>query len=662
MKESASAALVIAGQPNCGKTSIFNALTGSHQYVGNWPGVTVEKKEGKLSSGEREISVTDLPGCYALTPFTLEEGVSRAFLLEGDYDLILNVIDGTQLERQLYLTIQILSLKRPTILVINMMDEVSESGKKIDTERLSWLLGIPVIPVVARTGEGMEELKSLIVQLIKNPALAPQKWETGDAFYATVLSAARYLRGLHFPEFKALKYLEHDEETEKEIETALPEALPLVIKIRDEMEQKTRRLGGLAASDWIHGVSRGIQAEVVSTVPRPESRKKRILAGIDKAALGRFSGVPLFFLVLFLMFQATFIMGDLIIGLLEFGLDAVTGLFEGMSSSLLSSFLSDGVLGGVGNVLLLTPYVGIMFLLLSFLEDSGYMARAAFVMDRFMHKLGLHGKAFIPLVMGFGCNVPAIMAARTLETQNERLKTILMVPFMSCSARLPVYVVFAGAFFGRRAGLVVFSLYLAGILAGILTGLLLSKTYLRDSSEGLIMELPPYRLPLLKSLLINTWNKTKGYIEKAGTLILVVSVVLWGISYFPSGVEFGGPESIIGRIGRFLQPVFAPLGFDFRMTAALISGFVAKEVVISTLGILLTAGENLHAALQAIMTAPVALAYLVFILLYTPCLATVAVMRSETGSAKWTAISVGYGLIVAWISAFLVKAIASLFT
>ncbi|HOV63690.1 MAG TPA: ferrous iron transporter B, partial [Spirochaetia bacterium] len=273
-----------------------------------------------------------------------------------------------------------------------------------------------------------------------------------------------------------------------------------------------------------------------------------------------------------------------------------------------------------------------------------------------------HGKAFIPLVMGFGCNVPAIMAARTLETQHERLKTILMVPFMSCSGRLPVYVMFAGAFFGRKAGLVVFGLYIGGVLLGILTGFILSKTALKETSEGLIMELPPYRFPLLKSLLINTWNKTKGYIKKAGGLILVVSIVLWIISYFPKGVAFGGPESLIGQIGRILQPIFAPLGFDFRMTAALISGFVAKEVVISTLSILLQAGENLQAVLMTLMSAPVALAYLVFILLYTPCVATVAVMRSETGSARWTALSICYSLCIAWVMAFLVKNLAGIFT
>ncbi|HOV65283.1 MAG TPA: ferrous iron transporter B, partial [Spirochaetia bacterium] len=349
-----------------------------------------------------------------------EERVSRNFLLEGDYDLILNVIDGTQIERQLYLTIEVLSLKKPMILVINMMDEVRESGKTIDTERLSSLLGIPVVAVTARTGEGIAELHDLIIDQIDHPTLSLQRWERKDLVYLTIRNVAEIIRGLHVPEFKALKYLEHDEETEKEIASSIPEALDSIEKLREDLERKTRRTGDRAVSDWIFGICHGLYTEVVKNIPRPESRKKRILAGIDKAALSRFTGIPLFFIVLFIMFQITFSAGDFIIGLLELGLKAITHLFEGMKNPLIESFLVDGVLGGVGNVLLLTPYVGIMFLILSFLEDSGYMARAAFVMDRFMHRLGLHGKAFIPLVMGFGCNVPAIMAARTLETQHER--------------------------------------------------------------------------------------------------------------------------------------------------------------------------------------------------------------------------------------------------
>jgi len=584
--------VLLAGQPNSGKTSVFNALTGARQRVGNWPGVTVERKEGRCAVGESELVIVDLPGSYSLEPYSLEERVTRDALAAEPDAVVINVVDATRLERQLPLTLQMIAAGNPLVVALTMNDELAAEGRSIDAESLGRELGAAVVKVDGRRGAGARELaKAAFLATKPQPSTA-----TGMAAAGSFEERHRHSRAL---------------------------------------------------------------SHTVMPAPSTAGAPRGGLAGrADALALHPVAGPLLFLAVIFAMFQLTFSLGGLLGSLLDSLMASLDAAAATLTIPLLASFVRGALLGGVGNVVSLVPFVFIMFLILSFLEDSGYMARAAFATDAFMHRVGLHGKAFIPLVMGFGCNVPAIMAARTLESPRDRLRVMLMVPFTSCSARLPVYVLIAGAFFGRRAGFVVFGLYVAGILAGIGTAMVSAKVMSVGRGVGLIMELPPYRLPLPKSLLLTAWQRTKEYLAKAGSIILLASAFLWLLSAMPLGSS--AADSLLGKIGHFISPVFAPLGFDWRMVIGLASGFVAKEVVISTLGVLAPAGSSLSAALPGMMGPGAALAYLVFILLYTPCLATIAVMRSESGSRKWTTISVAWGITLAYCSAFVVRLAAAL--
>ncbi len=680
--------VAVIGQPNCGKTSLFNALTGSNQYVGNWPGVTVEKKTGKFELNGYSIILQDLPGTYSLIPWGADEKVSRDYLFTEQYDAIINIIEAPHLERQLYLTFQLASLGVPMLIAVNMMDEFEAEGKLLDVKRLSELLGIPVVAMSVRLGRGLDEFRSKLTELFTAENRAAHQHAGKNAFAqlavspeTELLTATEAVMSEHtmyqqrvkndYPNIKpftgALLYLLGDtgftcyteqagsdmEMLERALLTAKSEYChkkhtPQTIKINEYIAEEF----GI----WLYGIARGIARECIKLRKDNEYARKNRSALIDKVVLQPAIGLSVFLLVIFLLFQATFTLGDIFIGYLELGLDYIKNITANLHPAWLSSLIEHGVIGGAGNVLLLTPYVFTMFFLLSFLEDSGYMARIAFVTDHVMHKLGLHGRAFIPLVMGFGCNVPALMAVRTLDNEKDKIKASLMIPFMSCSARLPVYVLFAGAFFKHYAGIVVFLLYLAGIAAGIFTGWLLSKTIIREKSEGVIMELPPYRIPLIKNMFLSAWTKTKSYIIKAGTIILGLSIVLWMFSYFPEQ----GANSLLAGIGRAIAWIFKPLGFDWIMTVGLLSGFVAKEVVISTLGILYANTGDLSTLLPAIINIPTALAYLVFIVLYTPCIATLAVMKTETGKTRWAVLSVSWGLFLAWISAFIVKHVAQL--
>lgn len=680
--------VAVIGQPNCGKTSLFNALTGSNQYVGNWPGVTVEKKTGKFELNGYSIILQDLPGTYSLIPWSADEKVSRDYLFTEQYDAIINIIEAHHLERQLYLTFQLASLGVPMLIAVNMMDEFEAEGKLLDIKRLSELLGIPVVAMSVRLGRGLDEFKSKLTELFTSENRAANQHAGKKAFAqlavspeTELLTATEAVMSEHtmyqqrvkndYPNIKpfagALLYLLGDtgltcytEQTGSDMEM-LERAL-LTAKseyCRKKHTPQTIKINEYIAEEfgiWLYGIARGIARECIKLRKDNEYARKNRSALIDKVVLQPAIGLSVFLLVIFLLFQATFTLGDIFIGYLELGLDFIKNITASLHPAWLSSLLQHGVIGGAGNVLLLTPYVFIMFFLLSFLEDSGYMARIAFVTDHVMHKLGLHGRAFIPLVMGFGCNVPALMAVRTLDNEKDKIKASLMIPFMSCSARLPVYVLFAGAFFKHYAGIVVFLLYLAGIAAGIFTGWLLSKTIIREKSEGVIMELPPYRMPLIKNIFLSAWTKTKSYIIKAGTIILGLSIVLWMLSYFPEQ----GANSLLAGIGRAIAWIFKPLGFDWIMTVGLLSGFVAKEVVISTLGILYANTGDLSTLLPVIINIPTALAYLVFIVLYTPCIATLAVMKTETGKTRWAVLSVSWGLFLAWISAFIVKHVAQL--
>lgn len=623
--------LIIAGQPNCGKTSIFNLLTDSSQYVGNWTGVTVEKKEGILTlKNKKALLVTDTPGTYSIFGHTPDELVTENVLISKAYDILLITVSATTLERQLQFVLEASLINKKKILIITMNDELESQGKTLDLTSLSKSLKMPVAIINGRTGAGLVELKDSIEREIIRDESETQVNVNELASLSNPLSKKlqEEEKRLNIELLAAYKHLtvEHADFTEKEL----------------------------------HISAQNVYASSLRFTEKKNTFFEKVTIFLDRLILSKYFGIPIFFLILFAMFQATFTIGDFVFSQIELVLIYLSDLANLIPIPIIASLLSSGIIGGAGNVLALAPYVFIMFLILSFLEDSGYMARTAFIMDRFMHKLGLHGKAFIPLVLGFGCNVPAIMAARTLESPKDRIKVALMIPFTSCSARLPVYALFSAVFFGKYASLVVLSLYLGGVLAGLGTAFLLSKTKLGGKSDDFLMELPPYRLPRIKNLFINTWNKTKGYIQKAGTVIVFASILLWILSYFPSGVEAGSEASFLGMLGKFLAPVFSPLGFDYRMTISLLSGFAAKEVIISTLSIV-SGGLDLSSALPLMMNSATSLGYLVFILLYTPCLATVAVMRTETGSTRWTIFSVLYSLFLAYGLSFVVRSIALLF-
>jgi ferrous iron transport protein B len=581
-----TAALI--GNPNVGKTSLFNTLTGSNQYVGNWAGVTVEKKEGFMNE---DLKIVDLPGIYAMDTFSSEEKVAKEFLASGEADFIINIVDASNLVRNLYLTTQIKEYKTPIILVLNMMDVAAAKGLEIDTDLLSEKLGVTVIPISASKGKGLDELKSLL--------------ERGN-----------FLSVANENDFQF-----HDE---KEAYEYISELLSTAVKKKDSSRQtKTEK--------------------------------------IDKVVLNKFLAYPLFFLMLWLIFEFTFSwVGQPLAGYLSHLMDDVlvptlSSLLSG-SSPWFSSLIIDGIVGGVGSVIVFLPVILTLFLGISFLEDSGYMARAAFIMDKAMRKMGLSGKAFIPLIVGFGCSVPGIMTARTLESEKDRKLTALIVPLMSCNARLPVYALFASVFFPGRETTVVFSLYLLGIFLAFLLGMLFKRTIFRKDEEPFIIELPEYKAPELKNLMNHTWDKGKGFLKKAGTLIFSVSVVIWVLSNFNFSGMTDINNSILATIGSFVSPVFIPLGFaSWQNAVSLITGLMAKEVVLGTMGVIY--GGALATSIQTYFTPASAYAFLVFVLLYTPCVSVIATMKKEFGTGM-AVFSVTYQLVLAWVVSFIVYRIA----
>lgn len=583
-----TAALI--GNPNVGKTSLFNSLTGSNQYVGNWAGVTVEKKEGFM---DEDLKIVDLPGIYAMDTFSSEEKVAKEFLASGEADFIINIVDASNLERNLYLTTQIKEYKTPIILVLNMMDVAAAKGLEIDADLLSEKLGVTVVPISASKGKGLEELRKVI--------------ERGN-FLSGIIE-----NDFHF-------------QTERETYEFIDRLLSSVVRKKDTSRQ---------------------------------TRTEKI----DRVVLNKFLAYPLFFLLLWVIFELTFSwVGEPLAGFLSHLVDDVLvpylGILLGGSSPWFSSLIIDGIVGGVGSVIVFVPVVMTLFLGISFLEDSGYMARAAFIMDKAMRKMGLSGKAFIPLIVGFGCSVPGIMTARTLESEKDRKLTALLVPLMSCNARLPVYALFASVFFPGRETAVVFSLYLLGILLAFLLGMLFKRTIFRKDEEPFIIELPEYKAPELKNLMSHTWEKGKDFLKKAGTLIFSVSVVVWFLSNFSLSGMTDINHSILAGIGSFVSPVFIPLGFaSWQNAVSLITGLMAKEVVLGTMGVIY--GGGLTASLQNHFTPASAYAFLVFVLLYTPCVSVIATMKKEFGT-RMAAFSITYQLALAWVVSFIAYRIALL--
>ena len=665
--------VALAGNPNCGKTTLFNALTGSNQYVGNWPGVTVEKKEGTAHLGDRAITVVDLPGIYSLSPYSMEEIVARDFIIGEGPDAVIDIVDATNLERNLYLTVQLLELERPLVLALNFMDEVKARGDQIDVERLSKELGVPVVPITAKTGEGLDELLQVAHrQMHLGVTYEPDDLYddfTHDIHHRMGELIHDYAYAANLPaHWASIKLLEGD--------GIVAKALNLPADVQNKLDaiiaeyEASSALGDretLVADSRYRYIERVVHASVVKG---KGSEGPTLTEKIDRIVTGKYTALPLFLCAMLVMFVITF---GPFGSWLQDGVSALIDLFSGWLEGALTaagapavviSLACDGIISGVGGVLSFLPQIALLFFFLSFLEDSGYMSRAAFIMDRLLRRFGLSGKAFIPMLMGFGCSVPAIMGARTMENEKDRRMTILLIPFMSCSAKLPVYGLLSAAFFGPWAGLVVFGLYVIGMAVGILSGIFFKHTLFAGEPAPFVLELPPYRFPSIENIATHVWQKVKGFLVKAGTLILAMSIVLWLLQSFDFSLHMvdDAANSMLGTLGALIAPVFAPLGFGFWQAAvALLTGFIAKEMVVSSLsmfyGFSLTAAGTAVAAAMTGFTPLSAFSMLVFILLYVPCVAATSTMAKELGSAKWTVFSVCWQIGVAYVVSLLVHTV-----
>ena len=723
--------VAIGGNPNSGKTTIFNHLTGSHQKVGNWGGVTVEKVEGVVEHKGYEISFVDLPGTYSLTAYSIEEIIARNFIVDEKPDVIIDIIDAGNLERNLYLAIQMIEMKGKFIFVLNMADMAKKQGLRINGDKLATLLGGPVIFTVGNRGIGVDVILDKVIEVYEGKDKKvrhihiPYGRDIEEEIkkIQSVIRKDKELSHKYSTRWLSVKLLENDREVIEKIKKQFKNP-DEILKQVEESKYKISKIykdePEVLIADQRYGFISGLLQEVISLekVTRIDISQK-----IDIVLTNRILGIPILIFFIWLMFQVTFGLGAYPMDWIENGVDIISSFVSKvMPEGILKNLIVNGIISGVGSVIIFLPNIILLFLMISIFEDTGYMARAAFVMDRIMHTMGLHGKSFIPMIMGFGCNVPAIMATRTLENEKDRILTILINPLMSCSARLPVYILIAGTFFGKKAGNVIFSLYAIGIILAVVMGRIFRKTILKGESEPFVMELPPYRIPTLKSVLIHMWDKSVVFLKKMGTVILVGSIIIWFLGNFPIHKQYTinydaqikninaelstrienlskqSPDyekeknelvkemqnkinnlesqkkeeeienSLIGKIGKAIEPFFRPLGFSWREGVALITGFVAKEIVVSTLGVLYGAGDNeggqsLKEALltKSHMTPLIAYAFLVFVLIYTPCLATVAAIRRETGSIKWTLFSVGYEVSLAWILSFLIVNVGKLF-
>ena len=710
--------VALVGNPNCGKTSLFNFASGAHEHVGNYSGVTVDAKEGTFHHKGYTFKIVDLPGTYSLSAYSPEELYVRKHLNEEQPDVVINVVDASNLERNLYLTCQLIDMDERMVIALNMYDELERQGNKFDYESLSRMLGIPMIPTVSRTGFGIEALFDRVIQVYEeaDPILRHIHINYGDILEKGIKNINATLKKVaDIPtsiskRYLSIKLLERDKEVETEIKN-----FPQAESILQERDRNTSQIEELlkqdcetAFTDARYGFIDGALRE---TFQRNKIREVTSTQLIDTFVTHKILGFPIFILFMWIMFEVTFRVGEYPMGWIEW-LVGVIGDFmrNTMSDGPLKDLLVDGIIGGVGGVIVFLPNILILYAFISFMEDSGYMARAAFIMDKLMHKMGLHGKSFIPLVMGFGCNVPAVMASRTIESRNSRMITMLILPLMSCSARLPIYVLLSGAFFPKQAGSVLLMLYLAGIFLAIIMARVFKRFLFKEEDVPFVMELPPYRMPTGKSIMLHMWEKAKQYLHKMGGVILVASIIIWFLSYFPlhspeeaeidrqiAQVEQVGelsPEqeetlsllehhkatvhqknSYIGMIGEALQPILSPLGFDWKMSVSLMTGMAAKEVVVSTLSVLYVGEADDEGSPQLdkmmkedtyddgtpVFTPLVALSFMLFVLIYFPCVATVSAIVHESGSWKWGLFVIGYTCLLAWAVSFVVFQAGSLF-
>ena len=663
----------LAGNQNCGKTTLFNQLTGSNQHVGNFPGVTVDQKVGQMKS-QPDCSVVDLPGIYSLRPYTNEEIVTRDFLLNEKPDGIINIVDATNIERNLYLTLQLMEMRIPMVLALNMMDEVRNNGGTINVEKMSEALGIPVVPISAAKNEGIEELVQAAVRVAKEKRTAKViDFCKQGPVHRCIHSVCHQIEdhaekaGLSV-RFSCSKLIENDTRIVDMLQLSQNE-LELVEHSIIEMEAEA----GMDRNAALAGMRYDfIESVCADTVIKCEESKEHIRSvKIDSILTHKYFAIPIFILVMFLVFFLTFnVFGAVLSDLLSMLIDDITALVDkGLTAyginPVVHSLVIDGIFAGVGSVLSFLPIIVVLFFFLSILEDTGYMARIAFVMDKLLRKIGLSGRSIVPLLVGFGCTVPAVMASRTLSSERARRMTIMLTPFMSCSAKIPIYAVFAAAFFQKYAALVMIGMYLTGIIIGIIVALIFDRTVFRGKPIPFVMELPNYRFPSAKSVLLLMWDKAKDFLQRAFTIIFLATVIIWFLQSFDSrlNVVTDSADSILAAIGHLLAPVFAPLGFnDWRIPTALITGFTAKEAVISTLGVLMgTSTAALGPALHTLFTPVSAISFLVFTLLYTPCVAAIAAVKRELESG-WLALGVVIlQCVVAWLAAFGVYLLLGLF-
>ncbi len=647
--------VVLAGNPNAGKTTIFNALTGGEEQVGNWPGTTVELVEGTFLVGEEKVRLVDLPGIYGLSAFSLDEKIARDFLLKEEVDLVVVVIDASNLERNLYLLVQIREMGLPVVVALNMWDEMEKLGADLDERVFARIVGAcGVVKTVGNQGKGIDDLKRAIaVCLEAHPSVGLLRVDYGPEVESFLQEAERM--GLN--RFLALAFLEGEEDA---IAMLSPEVREHLARAREDLRGEYSHNLAVFIAERRYGFIKALLRESLRRVVDLNQRLA-FTEYVDRVITNRIVGIPLFLLVMYGVFTGVFKVAQPFVDAIESAMSALSGWLGVFLSSLgapelLVSFLTDGVLDGVGSILVFVPNIFFLNLFISVLEDSGYLARAAFIMDKFMHRLGLHGKSFIPMLIGFGCNVPAIMATRTLSNEKDRIITTLIIPFMSCSARLPVYVLFASVFFPGKENLVVFGLYLLGIGVGVVSAMVLNRILFKGQDSLLIMEMPPYRVPSARVVLKFSWIRTYEFIRKAWTVILAAVILVWLLASLPPGVEYGAKDSLLGRMGTAMAPVFSPAGFGFWQAAvALVFGVVAKEVVVGTLGTLLSGGKEsaLRTVLPFYFSRLSALSFLVMTLLYIPCVATIAVIKKELGW-RWAVISTLYTIAVGWILSVLV--------